>query len=133
MAVLPRAHGEAWALAPVGAVGQLSSLPFPQALPEGLINGVIYPGSKLGYILIYCSALQGCMIGKEVVSSALAMSGVPAYSKPLTSFWCNLQLLGWSLLLLGDKGTPRVPQTRKAQDALQANRQGHRSKCICQA
>ena len=114
VAALPCAHGEAWALALVGAAGQLSSLLFPQASPEGLINGVIYPGSKFGYILIYLSALQGCLIGKEVVTSALAMSGVPAYSKPLTDCWCSVQLLGWSLLLLGDKDTLHVPQTRKA-------------------
>lgn len=102
-AAVPCAHREAWALATASAAAQASSLPLPPASPEGLINGPVYPESKLGCILRYMSALQSCMIGKEVATSALAMSGVPAHLEPLTNFCCSLQSLGWSLLPLGSK------------------------------
>lgn len=93
-AAIPCAHREAWALAPASAAAQASSLPFPPASPEGLIHGPVYPESKLGCILRYMSALQSCVIGKEVATSALAMSGVPAHLEPLTNFCCSLQPLG---------------------------------------
>lgn len=89
VAVLPCAHREAKALVLMGAVRQLSSLLFPETSLEGLIDDVIYPGSKLGCILIHLSALQGCMTRKGVVISALAMSGVLLTISPKQTAGCS--------------------------------------------
>jgi len=108
VAALSRTHREAWALESVGVAGQFSSLWSPQASPEGLVNGVIYPGSKLGCILIYVSALQVCVIGNEVVTTALAMSGVPAYGEPLMNCCGSLKLV--SVTPGGQRHGPCLPK-----------------------
>lgn len=48
------------------------------------------------------------MIAREVVTGAFAMSGLPAYSKPLTNGWCSLQLLV-SVTPGGQRYTPSPP------------------------